>query len=176
MKATDEAAFREYAAARTPALLRTAYLLCGDWHRAEDIVSIAVVKLYTSWRRASRAQYLDAYVRQIVVRTWLDERRRPWRREQPTDTMPDVSSDHDDVAADSAARRIDLHNLLAQMPARQRAVLVLRFFEDLSVEQTAELLGCSTGAVKQLTSRALDAVRDRLPAHVTSSAQYEEEL
>jgi RNA polymerase sigma-70 factor (sigma-E family) len=161
VRASEEAAFREYAAARSPGLLRTAYLLSGDWHRAEDIVSAAVVKLYVSWARASRVEYLDAYARQIVVRTYLDERRRPWRREHPAESLPEPAVAAEGPAADTD-RRLDLRRQLARMPGRQRAVLVLRFYEDLSVEQTAELMNCSTGAVKQLTTRALSALRGLL--------------
>jgi RNA polymerase sigma-70 factor (sigma-E family) len=161
VKASEEAAFREYATARSPSLLRTAYLLCGDWQRAEDIVSTAVTKLYVSWARASRVEHLDAYTRQIVVRTYLDERRRPWRREHPSEFLPESAAASEGPAADTA-RRVDLRRQLARMPGRQRVVLVLRFYEDLSVEQTAALLGCSTGAVKALTTRALTALRGLL--------------
>lgn len=160
MKAPEEEAFREYAAARMPSLLRTAFLLTGgDWHRAQDVVSAAVVKLYTSWQRANRARNLDAYVQRIVVRTWLDEQRRPWRREYTVDVLPEPVASGDDLD-----RRADLLQLLAGLPSRQRAVLVLRFYDDLSVDQTAEVLGCTPGAVKTLTNRALSAARRRLPA------------
>ena len=171
MKASDEQAFREYVTARMPALLRTAYLLCGDWHRAEDIVSTAIVKLYTAWHRANRAEHIDAYVRQIVVRVWLDERRRPWRREHATATLPELQIEH--ALDTTAVRRADLQHLLARMPSRQRAVLVLRFYDDLSIEQTAEILGCSIGAVKTLTSRALTTIRRLLPAGVTTLNELE---
>jgi RNA polymerase sigma-70 factor (sigma-E family) len=172
MRSADEQAFREYATARMPALLRTAYLLCDDWHHSEDIVSTAIVKLYGSWQRAAKAEHLDAYVRRIVVRVWLDERRRPWRREHPTDVLPEPATD--DVLGTATARRADLRRLLAQLPDRQRAVLVLRFYDDLSVLQTAEALGCSEGAVKTLTSRALTAVRGLLPAGVTTLTELED--
>ncbi|HET6292054.1 MAG TPA: SigE family RNA polymerase sigma factor [Kribbella sp.] len=171
MKAEDQEAFREYVVARKAALLRTAYLLSGDWHRAEDVVSTAVLKLYGSWRKAREVEHLDAYVRRIVVRVWLDENRRPWRREHPTDVLPEATAG---LPTDPADHRTDLRRLLAQMPARQRAVLVLRFYDDLSVEQTAGVLGCSEGAVKTLTSRALDSIRRLLPAGVTTRTEYEE--
>ncbi|MEN3360795.1 MAG: hypothetical protein V7637_4777 [Mycobacteriales bacterium] len=169
MRASEEEGFRQYAQARSPALLRTAYLLCGDWHRAEDIVSTAVVKLYLAWPAMSRVQHLDAYVRQIVVRVWLDERRRPWRREHLTGTLPFDPPEPVEPAGDAAARRLDLQRVLARMPARQRLVLVLRYYEDLSIEATAELLRCSPGAVKSLTNRAIAAVRDLLPAYATAA-------
>jgi len=176
MKVTDEQAFREFAAARMPALMRTAYLLCGDWHRAEDVVSTAIVKLYCSWRRVHRVDNPEAYARQVVVRTWLDETRRPWRRERPTDTVPDRPSYDAEVASDAVARRAYLQRLLTEMPARQRAVLVLRFYDDLSVERTAEILGCSPGAVKTLTSRALGTIRGLLPDGVATVTDLEEAL
>jgi RNA polymerase sigma-70 factor (sigma-E family) len=163
MRSSEEDAFRRYAVARTPVLLRIAYLMCGDWHRAEDIVSTATVKLYLAWRTASRASNVDAYARQIVVRTFLDERRRPWRREHVAADLPDHAATGGEFAADAAAR-LDLRRVLATMPPRQRAVLVLRYYEDLSIEQTADALRCSPGAVKSLTHRALETLRDLLPA------------
>jgi RNA polymerase sigma-70 factor (sigma-E family) len=172
MRVDEQEAFREYVLARKATLLRTAYLLSGDWHRAEDIVSTAVVKLYTAWRKVSAAGNPDAYVRKIVVRVWLDETRRPWRREHPTEALPDLTAG--ESFADPTAYKADLRRLLDLMPARQRAVLVLRFYDDLSVEQTAGILGCSQGAVKTLTARALEAIRRLLPAGVTTRTEYEE--
>jgi RNA polymerase sigma-70 factor (sigma-E family) len=173
MKASEEDEYRRYAAARTPVLLRTAYLLCGDWHRAEDIVSAALVKLYVAWDRAARAANLDAYVRQIVVRAWLDERRRPWRREHAVGPALPEEPAPADLAADSAAR-VDLRRALAAMPPRQRAVLVLRFYEDMSVEQTAAVLRCSAGAVRTMTHRALAALRAQLPGIEVADDQLRE--
>ena len=171
MKALEEEAFREYVAARTPALIRTAYLLCGDWHRAEDAVATSVVKLYTSWRHARRADHLDAYVRRIVVNTVLDEHRRPWRRERATDVVPESPAT---AVTEDADRRTDLRRLLDRLPPRQRAVLVLRFYDDLSIEQTAEALSTTPGAVKSLTVRALHAIRGLLPAGVTTRTELED--
>jgi len=151
-------------------------LLCGDWHRAEDVVSTAIVKLYVAWRRVACADNPDAYARQVVVRTWLDEVRRPWRRELPVEMVPDEPSGHADTTADATVRRADLGLLLAKMPARQRAVLVLRFYDDLSVERTAEILGCTRGAVMTLTSRALGTIRGLLPDGATTVADLEEAL
>ncbi|MFC5265873.1 SigE family RNA polymerase sigma factor [Kribbella qitaiheensis] len=176
MKAADERGFREFVSSRRPALLRTAYLLCGDWHRAEDVVSTAIVKLYVAWRRVACADNPDAYARQVVVRTWLDEARRPWRRELPVEMLPDRPLDHTDTAADATVRRADLRLLLAKMPARQRAVLVLRFYDDLSVERTAEILGCTRGAVMTLTSRALETIRGLLPDGAMTATDLEETL
>ena len=173
MKSSEEQAFREFVTARMRPLLRTAYLLSGDWHQAEDVVSTAIVKMYGAWARVRRADNPEAYARQVVVRTWLDERRRPWRREHPTAELPDTGSHGH---GDDVAQRADLRRLLAELPARQRAVLVLRFYEDLSVERTAEILGCSQGAVKTLTSRSLDRIRALLPVGAASVADLEEAL
>lgn len=81
--------FRDYVTARLEPLRRTAYLLCRDWHTADDLVSITLSKLYRNWRRALGADNLDAYVRGMLTNAWLDERRRPWRRERSTDEVPD---------------------------------------------------------------------------------------
>ncbi|WP_018350546.1 SigE family RNA polymerase sigma factor [Longispora albida] len=153
MKRAEEETYREYASARIDQLRRVAYLLCRDWHLADDLVSIALVKLYRHWRRAQRMESLDGYVRKILVNSWLDEQRRPWRREQAVEELPETPVLDPDP--DGGA----LLALLNELPARRRAVLVLRFYCGLSVTQTAEMLGCSEGTVKSQTSRGLDALR-----------------
>ncbi|WP_405430072.1 SigE family RNA polymerase sigma factor [Micromonospora sp. NBC_00617] len=155
-------AFAEYFAARSGAMRGTAYLLCGDWHRAEDLVQTAFVKLYLVWHRVARHEVLDNYVRQILVRTFLDERRRGWwRRER-------VGGDNAEHPAPPNApeNRLVLLRALASVAPRQRAVLVLRYWEDLSVEETAALLRCSPGTVKSQAARGLDTLRGLLaPTH-----------
>jgi RNA polymerase sigma-70 factor (sigma-E family) len=144
---------------------RTAYLLCGDWHRAEDLVQTAFTKLYLVWDRISRHEVLDAYVRRILVRLYLDERRRGWwRREQVTDVPVEGST-----PPDAPANRLLMLQALAGVAPRQRAVLVLRYWEDLSVEDTAALLACSTGTVKSQAARGLETLRGLLmaPTHST---------
>ena len=139
-----DAAFAEYFAARSDAMRGTAYLLCGDWHRAEDLVQTAFTKLYLVWNRVSRHEVLDAYVRQILVRAFLDERRRGWwRRERVGDENAERPT-----PPDSPENRLVLLQALAALAPRQRAVLVLRYWEDLSIEETAALLRCSAGTVK----------------------------
>ncbi|MFF0318430.1 SigE family RNA polymerase sigma factor [Micromonospora sp. NPDC005252] len=153
-----DAAFADYFAARSDAMRGTAYLLCGDWHRAEDLVQTAFVKLYLVWNRVSRHEVLDNYVRQILIRTFLDERRRGWwRRER-------VGRDNAEQAApsDSPETRLVLLRALASVAPRQRAVLVLRYWEDLSVEDVAALLDCSPGTVKSQAARGLDTLRGLL--------------
>lgn len=173
MRVDDEADFKQYVTDRSYALRRTAYLMCGDWHEAEDIVQTALLKLYRSWRRVERAQNRDAYVRQVVVRALIDERRRGWRRERPFAAFPD------DVAAvdpDSGPEDRDaLLAALAEIPARQRATLVLRYWEDQSVEQTAHALGCSQGTVKSQTARGLAALRQALGGSFATAPVAEEE-
>lgn len=160
---SDVAGYREYVGGRLDQLRRTAYLLCGDWHTADDLVSTALVKLLKHWSRVSAMDNIDAYARRVLMRAWLDERRRPWRREHPRAQLPEAAA----RAGYDVADRMAVLALLAELPVRRRAVLVLRFFCDLSVEETAEALGCSTGTVKSQTARALDALRTRLGA-VTS--------
>lgn len=153
MRAAEGAAFREYVAARMERLRRTAFLYCRDWHTADDLVSTTLVKLYQSWQRAQAANSLDAYVYGILAHAWLDEKRRPWRREH---AVPDVPDRPSPGPADADA---DLLALLASLPPGRRACLVLRFYCDLSVEQTAEILGISPGTVKSQTARGLDTLR-----------------
>jgi RNA polymerase sigma-70 factor (sigma-E family) len=157
LRAAQRDDFTGYVVGRSAALRRTAFLLCGDWHRAEDIVQTALTKLYVAWPRVRRADAVDAYARTTVVRTFLDERRRFWRREVPTETLPDTA-----LPNDQPEERIAVLNALAHVPPRQRAVLILRFWEDLSVEQAAHILGCSQGTVKSQTSRGLSTLRTHL--------------
>lgn len=155
---SDVAGYREYVAGRMDQWRRTAYLLCGDWHTADDLVSTALVKLLRHWRRVSVMENIDGYARRVLVRAWLDERRRPWRREFSRADVPDSAARSEYDVAD----RMAVLALLNELPPRRRAVLVLRFFCDLSVEETAEALGCASGTVKSQTARALDVLRTRL--------------
>jgi RNA polymerase sigma-70 factor (sigma-E family) len=160
VRRTDEDEYRQYVVARMDRLRRTAYLLCHDWHTADDLVAVTVGKLYRSWSRAQGANNLDAYVNTMLLRSWLDERRRPWRREQATDDIPDGAHDVGPDVAD----RMTLLEMLAALTPRRRAAVVLRFYFDLSVDETAEVLGCSSGTVKSLTARGLEALRTRAAA------------
>jgi RNA polymerase sigma-70 factor (sigma-E family) len=156
MNPEHEREYVEYVTARTPHLRRLAYLLCGDGHRADDHVQQALVQLYVHWRRARAVEHLDRYVRKILVRVHLDERRRAWSSrvrlmDTPPDTPQPVGSEVED--------RTVLRAALAQVPPRQRAVRVLRFLCDLPVDEVAEALGCSPGTVKSQTSHGLAALR-----------------
>lgn len=154
----DLGGFREFAAARLEHLRRTAYLLCGDWHTADDLASNTLLKLLRHWRRVVEMDHPDAYARRVLVRAWLDERRRPWRREQSWAQPPDLTAS----GADPGLDRVALLSQLAKLPHRRRAVLVLRYFCDLSVDQTATVLGISPGTVKSQTARGLEALRATL--------------
>ncbi|GIF19928.1 RNA polymerase sigma-70 factor (sigma-E family) [Actinoplanes tereljensis] len=151
-----EAEFREFVGARMESLRGLAYLTCGDWQVAEDAVLGALAKLYGRWHRVDNH---DAYARAVVVRAAIDETRRPWwRREQAHShaAMPDgVVAD----ATPGVDERLRLRAALDRLPVKQRAVVVLRFLEGLSVEQTAVALGFPEGTVKGYTSRGLNALR-----------------
>ncbi len=158
MAARDD--FSEYFAARAHALRATAYLLCGDWHRAEDITQVAMTKLYLAWPRL-REHGMDAYARKVVVRTFLAENRRLWRRrEHLTESLPEPA-----VPEGDPDQRMLLEAALRIVPPRQRAVLVLRYWNDLSVEETAEVLDCSVGTVKSQAARGIATLRKRLGPH-----------
>ena len=150
--------FVAYYTARGAGLHHTAYLLCGDWHLAEDLTQTTFTKLYRVWRRVERHDVLDQYARRVLLRVFLDERRRPWRREfatVPDSPALDVTAPADPVPDE----RLELQAALMRLSKRHRAVLVLRFWADLSVEQVADVLGCSTGTVKSQTSRGLAGLR-----------------
>ena len=153
--------FTAYAAARMRLLRRSAYLLCGDWHRAEDLTQTALTKVYVAWARVRRADNIDGYVRTVLVRAFLDEERRLWKRERPAESLGDVSLADPASGTDS---RIDLARALSALPARQRAAVVLRLWEDLPIAEVARTLGCSEGTVKSSTSRGLATLRERLGA------------
>jgi RNA polymerase sigma-70 factor (sigma-E family) len=159
VRGADERAYAEYVGERLPALRRIAYLLCGDAHRADDVVQVTITKLYTHWRRASAVANLDAYVRAMLVRTFLSEQRVGWARRirlvgAPADAPVVVAPDGPDVET-----RTVLRAALCRVPPRARAVLVLRFLLDLPVAEVAELLGCSEGNVKSQTALGLGALR-----------------
>jgi RNA polymerase sigma-70 factor (sigma-E family) len=154
-----DAAFEAYFAARSGAMRGTAYLLCGDWHRAEDLVQQTFTKIYLGWRRIERREAMDSYTRQTLIRTFLSERRRAWFRHE---SVGSPASDQAAPSADLAEERLVLLEALVKVPPRQRAVLVLRYWEDQSVEQTAALLDCSTGNVKSQAARGLATLRGLL--------------
>ncbi|WP_433301575.1 SigE family RNA polymerase sigma factor [Actinoplanes sp. CA-030573] len=158
MRPDHEREYVEYVSVRLPRLHRLAYLLCSDAHQADDIVQAAMTSLYLSWKRARRADNLDAYVHRIVVRRYLDERRRRWSKVLLGDAVPEIATGGEHAIE----ARDELVTALRSLPKGQRAVLVLRFLGDLSVEATAEALGCSVGNVKSQSSRGLATLRGLL--------------
>lgn len=161
--------YREFVTTRASRLRDFAYLLCGDWHRAEDAVQTTLTKLYVRWPKTVRIS-VDAYARKIVLNCLRDGWRSTWfRRERPAgDLVPDRAG-HD--PADGHADRLAVLSALATLSTRQRAVVVLRYWEDRSIEQTAEILGCSVGTVKSHTARGLQALRGLLDNTRTSQAE-----
>jgi len=147
--------FTEFVAARLPSLLRVAYLLCQDCHRADDLVQVAITRLYEHWGRAAAMDHTEAYLRTILVREFLSQRRSSWTRRvllaaEPPDQAV-ARRDHDAA--------VDLASALAALPARQRATLVLRYYCDLTIEQTAQVLDCTPSTVKSQTAKGLGSLR-----------------
>lgn len=155
-KRAVESDFVAFYQARGGHLRNTAYLLCGDWHLAEDLTQIAFTKLYRAWRRIDRRDTLDQYARKVLLRAFLDERRHPWRREFPTEPG---SAELDRPTTDQDTTESRLHAALMCLPPRRRAVLVLRFWADMSVEQVADAMNTTAGTVKSQTARGLAQLR-----------------
>ena len=155
-----DAEFSTYLAARQGSLLRTAYLLTGDRHQAEDLVQTAFAKLYLAWDRVQDRESIDGYVRRILVNENNSVWRRAWkRREVATEHLPEAPSRDIYDEGRSAA----LWGLVQTLPRKARAVVVLRYYEELSEAETADVLGISVGTVKSQTSRALATLRGRTP-------------
>ncbi len=147
-------AFAEAAAGR---LRRTAFLLCGDWHTAEDLTQTTLAKVFVAWRRISRRDAAHAYATRTLVNTYLAEGRRKRPTEVLTCRVPERSAEQH-----SPELRMAVLDALATLPPKARAVVVLRYWADQSIEQVAETLGCSTGNVKSQSSRALAKLRELL--------------
>jgi RNA polymerase sigma-70 factor (sigma-E family) len=153
--------FDEYVRARTPALIRTAYLLTGDQHRAEDLVQDALIKTYRAWNRLSGSNP-EAYTRKVMYHLNISRWRRRSSAEISTDRPPEGRPGPDE--AGRSVNRLALRSALDQLAPRQRAVIVLRYFEDASEAEVAETLGISVGTVKSTASRALDKLRAVAPS------------
>ncbi len=168
MRQDQEEDFRDYVAGRGAALRRTAFLVAGDWHDAEDAVSVVFVRLYLRWASIRAHSALDAWTRTAVIRVVLDQRRRGWsRRERVAETLPDRAEPVADID-----ERLTVRAALQQVPRRQRAVLVLRYWEDLSVRETAVILNCTSGTVKSQTARGLVALRRALGDDVAADGDH----
>ncbi|MFB4278374.1 SigE family RNA polymerase sigma factor [Nonomuraea sp. MTCD27] len=156
-----DAEFVEFVRHRGDHHLRTAVLLTGDWHLAEDLVQSCLGKLYRVWHRLDTSSAPDAYLRRILVNTYRSWWRARWRREVPRAELPDLPGPGD--LGDAGAVAEDVRNALAKLPVRQRTALVLRFFVDLPEAEVADLMGCSVGTVKTHTHRGLQAMRRLIP-------------
>jgi RNA polymerase sigma-70 factor (sigma-E family) len=156
VKVEYDDAFTAFVAARSRHLLQTAYLLTGDRHRAEDLLQTALTRAYLRWDRIV-SDDPEGYVRRTLANAHIDWwRRKPWR-EEPTGELPEVAADD---GATAYAVRQSVLQALAVLPRRQRAVVVLRYYEDLSEAEIAHVLGCSPGTVKSAASRALGRLRE----------------
>ncbi|MBM9504810.1 SigE family RNA polymerase sigma factor [Actinacidiphila acididurans] len=152
----------EFATARSRPLFRTACLLTGDWHLAEDLVQETLAKVYRSWWRINRTEAPVAYANTVLVRTFLSRRRRRSSDEYPTDRLPEAAGPAEDTAL-----RLTLLEALARMSAKDRAELVLRYWEDRSVEETAQIMHLSPEAVRGQCMRALQRLRGLLGEQFT---------
>ncbi|MGI8523021.1 MAG: SigE family RNA polymerase sigma factor [Nocardioides sp.] len=171
MGTTRDADFSAYLAARQASLLRTAYLLTGDRHQAEDLTQTAFAKLYLSWDKVRDRDSIDGYVKRILVNEHNSLWRRAWkRREVAVERMPE--SEHHDEYDDGLGSA--LWAVVQTLPTRARAVVVLRYYEELSEAETAQLLGVSVGTVKSQTSRAMALLRARTPDHLNVHPREEE--
>lgn len=165
MRAEEDAEFTAFVAQTHRQLLRSARLLTGDWHSAEDLVQTALLKVYRRWRRVRAAESALAFTQQVMVNLFLSSLRRRWHGETPHGELPEPSGSVAGGAAgggdpgSGVGQRDALERLLRQLPRRQRAVVVLRYYEDMSVEQTAQLLSCSEATVRSQAARGLARLR-----------------
>ena len=171
-----DADFAAYLAARQPSLLRTAYLLTGNRHDAEDLVQTAFAKLYLSWDKVRNQGSMDGYVRRILVNEHNSLWRRAWkRREHSADdtVLHALDTPHHDAPDDGVGAA--LWEVVQTLPRKARAVVVLRYYEEMSEAETAAVLGISVGTVKSQTSRALATLRTRAPQNLNPRASEEED-
>ena len=148
--------FRQYVAGRSAGLLRTATLLTGERALAEDLVQTALARTYLAWGRIRDREAVDAYTRRVLVTTYATWWRRKWRGEVPAERLPDAAGPDEYASVDTAAA---LRAALARLPRRMRAVVVLRYWDDLAEAEVARLLGCSAGTVASQASRGLAKLR-----------------
>ncbi|HEX4223862.1 MAG TPA: SigE family RNA polymerase sigma factor [Pseudonocardiaceae bacterium] len=170
-------AFRRFAAESATGLARLAYLLCGDRHFAEDLVQICLIRMYRAWPRIWPLDAPTHYARKVLLRCWLNERRKPWRHSELGDGVvpeqPDEAADPIRAVGSSQLKDV-LRGALARVPARQRAAVVLRYFAQLSVTETAAVLRCSEGTVKSQTARGLATLRTAMTE--LGAGEFDEEM
>lgn len=161
--------FAEFVAARWTALYRLAYLLTASQAGAEDLLQTSLEKAYVRWPRIFGMEHAEAYVRRMIANTYVSGRRRAWVREEPHDRLPETPSSTESALLDRAL----LWPLVCALPARQRAVIVLRYYEDMSEAEIAATLGCAPGTVKSQSSAAMKALRRALAAAGVGEAVVE---
>ena len=168
---TEPDGFRQFVVARSPALVRSAWLLTGDLATAEDLVQTALAKVWARWAQVNRQDAPEAYVRRVVMSTFLTWNRRRWRAELALGEVPDTAATNSDLH--EVELRVSVARAMQALPKRQRAVMVLRYFEDLTESQVAQALGCSVGTVKSQNAKALRHLRThpQLTALFTSSEE-----
>ena len=152
MTAAEE--FTEFATGASPRLRRTAFLLCGNWHTAEDLAQTTLAKMFVSWRRIAQRDAVYAYANRTLVNTYLADQRRLRARELLAGWLPERAA-----APQTPELRIVVLDALATLPPKARVVVVMRYWADMSVNEVAELLGCSPGNVKSQSARGLDKLR-----------------
>jgi RNA polymerase sigma-70 factor (sigma-E family) len=158
---TPDDDFAEFARAAAPRLRRTAYLLCHDWHAAQDYTQTTLAKMFVRWKRISRTEQPDAYSRKVLLRVFLDQQRRRSAGEVVAAELPEPSP----AAAATTELRLTLLDALARIPARDRAIVVLRYWEDRSVDSVSEMLGVPVSTVKSQSARTLAKLRLLLGTH-----------
>jgi RNA polymerase sigma-70 factor (sigma-E family) len=156
---------------RSASLFRTAYLVVGDHQLAQDLLQESLIKTYIAWPRLRDVGKAEAYARKAIVTTAISWRRRRSFHERPTDPLPDTAVPDPGEAVTTHASMVAQ---LRTLPPRQRAAIVLRYYEDLSEAQTAEVMGCSVGAVKSQVSTGLSRLRDRMGANFLTTPRGEE--
>jgi|HubBroStandDraft_5_1064220.scaffolds.fasta_scaffold04439_2 RNA polymerase sigma-70 factor (sigma-E family) len=151
--------FTAFAQAASARLLNTAYLLCGDWHTAEDLTQTTLAKVYAAWHRITRKDAVHAYAKRTLLNTYFVDCRRTRRGEvlRSTGDLPERA-----VEPQATELRLTLTDALAMLPPKARAIVILRYWEDMSVDQVAAQLNCSAGNVKSQSARALDKLRSLL--------------
>ncbi|MEU7907964.1 SigE family RNA polymerase sigma factor [Actinoplanes sp. NPDC049118] len=158
-RATRDEEFAAFVAAATPRLRRTAYLMCRDWHLAQDLTQLTLAKMYASWNRIWRTVNLEAYSRRVLMNAVFDQRKRRSDSEVVLADLPDRPGRPEEATADL---HVTLMRALATLPVRDQAIVVLRHWEDHSVDTVAEILGVSTSVVKMRSMRALGRLRELL--------------
>ena len=167
----EATAFTDFMSVRSASLFRTAYLIVGDHQLAQDLLQESLIKTYVAWPRLRDVSKAEAYTRKAIVTTAISWRRRRSFHERPTDPLPDTSVPDPGEAVTTHASMVAQ---LRTLPPRQRAAIVLRYYEDLSLAQTAEVMGCSVGAVKSHVSTGIGRLRDHLGAPFLTAALGDE--